>query len=322
MRRTKVLHLIDDTTAGGVTRVVDHITGCRDLARFSDHAVTVDRGGWWSLRASGRDVIVSHLSVNWRNLPRLLALRLLNPTTRLIHVEHSYTEAFVRLNVAHKARFRLLLWLGYRLFDRVAAVSEGQQAWLKRIAQLGPDRLFLLRSHVDLSSFSALTFRAAPPRVIGAIGRLEPQKGFDRIIKAVRSCTRGDLELHIYGTGAEEEALKALAAEDPRIRFHGFAADPVAALRDVDAVVMPSRWEAYGLVACEALAAGRPLFVSDIDGLRDHLRWGAVAVTGATPNVWRDLLEELPGRAWPRPAPQMAETLQAEFVAAWKAVLA
>ncbi|MFG6661001.1 glycosyltransferase [Sulfitobacter sp. 915] len=41
---------------------------------------------------------------------------------------------------------------------------------------------------------------------------------------------------------------------------------------------LPSRWEAYGLVAIEALAAKRPLLVSGIDGLQNHIQKGDQAV--------------------------------------------
>ncbi len=40
--------------------------------------------------------------------------------------------------------------------------------------------------------------------------------------------------------------------------------------RDVDAIAIPSRFEAFGCVAAEARAAGRPMIVSAVDGLIDH----------------------------------------------------
>ena len=40
-------------------------------------------------------------------------------------------------------------------------------------------------------------------------------------------------------------------------------------MASVDVVVMPSRWEAYGLVAAEVMAVGTPLIASDCLGLRE-----------------------------------------------------
>ena len=81
------------------------------------------------------------------------------------------------------------------------------------------------------------------------------------LIRAVTEIRDASLRLEIFGTGAEEESLRALAKGDERITFHGHAISPEAAMRAVDLVAMPSRWEAYGLVALEARAAA----VSDRD---------------------------------------------------------
>ena len=266
MTRPNVLHLIDDTTAGGVTRVVDTIVMSTELAKHADHHVHVIEGARDGLRHPEATVIVSHLSVNWRNLPRFIALRLCNPHARLIHVEHSYTESFVRLNVRRKARFNLLLRQTFGLFDRIAAVSHGQGEWLCRIGAVPARKLAIVRSFVDLSAFASLPPVEGSIRVIGAIGRLEAQKGFDELISAFRRSRRSDLALHIYGTGSEEATLKALAARDPRITFQGFAEDPVAEAEG--AVVHRPRWRhAYVPVAEPA----RPVLDRRRDAGRDHV---------------------------------------------------
>ncbi|MGB4189380.1 MAG: glycosyltransferase family 4 protein, partial [Syntrophales bacterium] len=54
--------------------------------------------------------------------------------------------------------------------------------------------------------------------------------------------------------------------------FHGFVPDVRRILRGIDALVMPSLWEAYGLVAAEALLVGCPVIASDCIGLREVTR--------------------------------------------------
>ena len=319
MSRPIVLHLVDDTTAGGVTRVVDHIVTSPELARDACHRRVVLVGKRPRVRYPEADIIVSHQSVKWANLPHFVALRLCNPRARLIHVEHSYTEAFVRRNVAKKARFHRLLRLTYGLFDAVAAVSHGQADWLSRIGAVAAKKLVVIRSFVDLSDFAALAPAEGPIRVIGAIGRLEPQKGFDDLIRSFRASSRADLELHIYGTGAEEAALTRLAGGDPRIRFMGFVPDTARAMERLDAVVMPSRWEAYGLVAIEALAAGRPLFVNGIDGLSDHVTHGALEVPTDGPDAWRAVFDTMPDRVEPPRDRQTLRELKTDFLTSWRA---
>ncbi|QQA44725.1 glycosyltransferase family 4 protein [Pelagovum pacificum] len=293
MSLPRVLHLVDDTTAGGVMRVIEHIRTSPDLARSARHDVlSVTRGAlrWERL---GADVIVSHLAVSWRSLPALALLRARHPRTPLVHVEHSYTEAFVAENVPSSRRFHLLLRTAFALFDRVVAVSEAQGRWLTTRRLVSAGRLAVIRSCVDLTRFRQLAQPAGRVGVIGAIGRLDRQKGFDLLIEAFRQVDDASLELRIIGEGPELGALRDLAAGDPRIRFMGFAADPAAAMADIDAVVMPSRWEAYGIVAIEALAARRPLLVNRVDGLIDHLELGAIPVGANSVVAWRDAISSL-----------------------------
>ncbi|MFZ5962534.1 glycosyltransferase family 4 protein [Thalassococcus sp. BH17M4-6] len=286
MQRLKVVHLVDDTTAGGVMRVLDHILTAPALSRDADHELrVVDRRAGLA-DAVRADVIVSHLAISWRLMPMLLSLRARHPRTPLMHVEHSYTQGFLAANVTYRRRFAVLLRSAFGLFNRIIAVSHAQARWLTQSGAVPAKKLTVIQSCVDLSTFRAVPPADGPVKVLGAIGRLDRQKGFDTLIQAFRQVKSADLALHIYGEGAEEARLRHLALGDPRIRFMGFASDPVRAMAAVDAVAMPSVWEAYGLVAIEALAAGRPLLVNAVDGLLDHVALGAVAVRDGAVDDW------------------------------------
>lgn len=281
-----VLHLIDDTTAGGVMRVLDFLTTDARMNATASHVLRQVSRGAAPPAMIEADVIVSHLALNWRSLPALIALRARYADRTLIHVEHSYTEAFEALNVPRQGRFRTLLRTSYALFDRVVAVSAPQGRWLKTCGLVDASRLCVILSCVDLSNMTFLPRPANRPGVIGAIGRLDRQKGFDTLIRAFRHLSAPDIVLTIYGDGAERRALEALALGDRRIKFRGHTAIALA-MSEIDAVAMPSRWEACGLVALEARAAGRPLLVAEVDGLRAHVGEGGVigAPTGSVESL-------------------------------------
>ena len=78
-----------------------------------------------------------------------------------------------------------------------------------------------------------------------------------------------NLTLTIIGFGEDEDKLKALAKEN--IRFLGAIPNKelVEYYRDMDAFVLPSKSEAWGLVVEEALNNGLPVIVSDKVGCRD-----------------------------------------------------
>ena len=322
-RRPVVLHLVDDTTAGGVMRVVDFLMTADQLQAQARHVTRQVVRGRIRPERLRADLIVSHLTLNWRGLPGLAALRAANPRTPMIHVEHSYTAGFVTHNVTRPRRFFAMLRLGFALFDRVVAVSKAQAEWILAQALCGADNLWAIPSCVDLSRFRAVPDRNGPVRVFGAIGRLDPQKGFDTLITAFRTLPQPDIALHIFGQGDEEPSLRRLAAGDPRIRFRGFTTAPTEAFAQVDAVVMPSRWEAYGLVAIEALSAGRPVICSDVDGLNDHAaHGGTVAALRTAPEITAALNAFIGTRTEALSQDRPAGRLEDAFIASWHSLIA
>ncbi|SER99373.1 Glycosyltransferase involved in cell wall bisynthesis [Tranquillimonas rosea] len=286
----RIAHLVDDTGAGGVTRYLDFLAADPVMARRMTHRIVPVSRTRPAATAIKADLIVSHLTVTWRGLPGLMALRARHAGTPIVHVEHSYCAGFVAANVRARRRFHTLLRTAYALFDRVVAVSEAQAEWLRLRGLVSDAALSVIPPCVELKAFHALP---APEgcRTIGAIGRFDRQKGFDLLIRAFRALPEPTLVLRMIGDGEERARLEALAEGDPRIRFEGFASDPVAAMAGCDAVAMPSRWEPYGLVALEARAAGRRLLVSGADGLADHVGYGATPVQGGTVEAWTEALQ-------------------------------
>ncbi|WGW02405.1 glycosyltransferase family 4 protein [Tropicibacter oceani] len=318
--RPTVLHLVDDTTPGGVTRVLDHIRRCPQMARDARHEIRpVSRRA--PLPSCQADLVVSHLAISWRSLPRLISFRARHAATPIVHVEHSYTERFTALNVAARGRFFTLLRTAYALFDRVVAVSAPQGAWLSRRRLVQSQRLVVIPPVVDLAPFRQIPAATGPVRRFGAIGRLHPQKGFDLLIQAFCSLPEQDIALDICGSGPDLEALRALAGDDRRIVFKPHVAAPQHAFEAVDMVLIPSRWEAFGLVALEARAAGRPVLTSGVDGLVDSAGPGARHVTGQGAEAWAEALSAVLDGP-PAPLCQTrAQQAEADFADRWKTLL-
>jgi glycosyltransferase involved in cell wall biosynthesis len=115
--------------------------------------------------------------------------------------------------------------------------------------------------------------------LFGFLGRFMPQKGFDRIIEALVHLEKISVPceycLLAIGSGDYQSHYESLAKEKGvfhRIVFLPFQQDVSSIYHDLDAVVMPSRWEAFGLLASEALVSGVPLITSDCLGLREVVR--------------------------------------------------
>jgi glycogen(starch) synthase len=123
-------------------------------------------------------------------------------------------------------------------------------------------------------------------------GRLEYEKGVHDLVATLPRIRRAypGTRLVVAGTGTAHDQLVA-AAQTHRVRrsitFTGHLpdADLAALLRAVDAVVLPSRYEPFGIVALEAAAAGAPLVASTAGGLGEVVLDGETGVSFAPGDV-------------------------------------
>ncbi len=175
--------------------------------------------------------------------------------------------------------------------DRIQFVSDDARRNFLDVLGLywkRPARLVVIRNGIDLSAVPAPGDRVpgefrreigAPPDtlLLGFLGRFMPAKGFDILIEAVRSLASEGEQIPPFlvvavNDGAYIREYKRMIDDlglGARFAFPGFRPRIGPVLRDLDVVLMPSRWEACGLVAMEALAAGVPVVASDCVGLRE-----------------------------------------------------
>jgi glycosyltransferase involved in cell wall biosynthesis len=117
-----------------------------------------------------------------------------------------------------------------------------------------------------------------PPR-LAVLGRIRPSKGQGDAVRALARLRRRDAMLDIVGDGTEHDvaALRALAARlgvAGRVRLRGSRPDPVPWLDRADVVVVPSRDEAFGRVAVEAMKRGRAVVGAARAGTAELVRDG------------------------------------------------
>jgi glycosyltransferase involved in cell wall biosynthesis len=114
--------------------------------------------------------------------------------------------------------------------------------------------------------------------VIGAVARFSSEKGLDVLIAAFARLGRGRLVL--IGDGEERQRLEALVEEHglvDSVHFAGWVTGPWTAQWSLDALVVPSRSEGFGLAVVEAMLAGIPVVATDVGGLPElieHERTG------------------------------------------------
>ena len=191
----------------------------------------------------------------------------------------SEQEPAVRLEAERRLVHRL---------DRIVAATEHERQLLRQIYRVPAARVAVIPLGVDLRQFTrveaderaAARARLGIPagqRVIVAVGRIEPLKGLDVLIRSLAVMSvRRDVALYVIGgderARPELERLGALARQlGVSEQVHFLGARPHESLPDyyraADVVAVPSFYESFGLVAVEAMACGTPVVASRVGGL-------------------------------------------------------
>lgn len=110
------------------------------------------------------------------------------------------------------------------------------------------------------------------------LGRLSHEKGIDRLLRAISLLPdekRERLSLTVVGEGGLRDSVEALISNygiQANVNLLGFMSNPYPVLRQMDCLIIPSRYEGFGLVALESLALGVPVISTDTVGAKEILR--------------------------------------------------
>lgn len=187
---------------------------------------------------------------------------------------------------ALKTRFfpiyrRLMLEIGARA-DRIIAVSEASRADIVEHLNISPERRDAVK--VIYNGVSPLFIPAPSPpestsvRTILFVGRSDPYKNLPLLIEAfslARQKVSFPLQLTILGPRDPRypeatQRVQALGLAGA-VNWAGYQKTQslVKAYQDAAVVVLPSRYEGFGLPVVEAMACGTPMLCSDIPVLRE-----------------------------------------------------
>jgi glycosyltransferase involved in cell wall biosynthesis len=215
-----------------------------------------------------------------------------------------------------------------RTASRIVCVSDGLRQTM--IGKWGADRRKTVRIYNPVPDQEPVASRAAlaarPPHVV-ALGRLSRDKGFDVLLDAFARVKTPKATLSIGGKGPDRTILQAridtLGLSD-RVRLVGFIV-PGSLYSAARVCVIPSRSEAFGLVAAEALSAGLSIVATDCDGPREILaggQFGAVVPIGDADAMAKAIDAALADAGDPGPRIERAKTFSVEAgLKAWSDLL-
>jgi glycosyltransferase involved in cell wall biosynthesis len=180
------------------------------------------------------------------------------------------------------------------LTDRAIAVSASTRDFLVRERHVPAERVRVIWNGAPLDEFAPVAPAVARETrqslgvaedalVVGTIGRLNEQKGHRFLIEAAPALLSSRPRAHvvIVGDGDLREPLQAQAKAlgiASRVTFAGHRADVPALLGALDVFCISSTYEGTPLALFEAMAAGKAIVSTAVDGCREVLEDGVTAL--------------------------------------------
>ena len=180
-----------------------------------------------------------------------------------------------------------------RFVDRFLVVSDSLVKSMIQTHGVAPEKVIKIYNGIEIDEYepNVEEFRsqesevrrefalARDAPVIGAIGRLVWQKGFEYLIEAVPQIASSIPEARflIVGEGPLRKELVALSRElgvNERVIFTGFRSDIRDILAAVDLLVVPSLLEGFPMITLEAMAMAKPIVATNIDGITEQITNG------------------------------------------------
>jgi glycosyltransferase involved in cell wall biosynthesis len=318
----KVLHVITGLDAGGAELQLAMILR---RTRHESDVVTLYNPGPVAEMIEAQGTSVHNLGMQ-RNteLPALLRLRKLikdgqydvvhthlyraqiyaRPAARLagtpvvLTTEHSIGETHIeRRKMTRGVRS---LYLSSEMFsDATIAVSDIVKDRLVRWG-VRPGKITVIPNGVDTDElgFDAearervrAQFGLSPQTyVIGALGRLDPNKRVDLTMEAAQPMLGDKCKILVIGRGEDQSRLEAAAKRlgvTDHVIFGGYQSDTTAMLAAFDLYVAASLQETFGLSVLEALASGLPVLYTTCPAL-DGIQTERARMVAGTPDELRD----------------------------------
>jgi glycosyltransferase involved in cell wall biosynthesis len=182
-------------------------------------------------------------------------------------------------------RGRVLQTIARSGVDRWVVLSQRNRELLAASRGLAPQAISVVFPGLPEERFSELPGAPAARQSIalesklisiGTVGRLSQQKRHDVLIEAVALASRQvpDLKLVIVGEGELEAATRRLAEEriPGQVKFTGHRSDAIELLPAFDIFAMSSDFEGLPFALLEAMAAGRAIVTTDVQGAGEAVR--------------------------------------------------
>lgn len=147
----------------------------------------------------------------------------------------------------------------------------------------------------------AIDFQESPnfqkkEKIVLATGRLLPRKGFHYLVKGFKQ-TKSNWQLHIAGDGPYMAKIKKLAADDRRIKLHGWLDNQSRKYQQLyqkaSIFVLASEKENFSVSLLEAMRAGCAVITTNVSGCPEVINKTGIIIKPRSPEAIKQALEYL-----------------------------
>lgn len=303
----RILHFITSLRTGGAERLVtDLAPRLRDMGHHVEVLVIDGTRTHFTDRLEQHGIAVSHLSMGEKSMHNpLLCMRMRSFLRKndfnIVHTHNTPCQAFaaaaaprgtILVTTEHNTgnRRRDAIWghladkLLYRRYRTIISCgSETTRSLLYYMPALA-DKTVTIPNGIDLTAFADaeaaadIQQRFPGKKIICMVAAFRKQKDHATAIRAL-ALLPADYVLVLAGTGDTLDECRAQAAQagiEQRIFFAGIRPDVPSVFKAADVAVLSTHYEGFGLAAVEAMASGRPLVASDVDGMRGTVTPGGI----------------------------------------------
>jgi glycosyltransferase involved in cell wall biosynthesis len=305
----RILFVSTSTTLGGAEKTLFALATLLDHRKFPvAGVVSLKPAGHYALRLREQGVTVEALDLARPSRPadaRRLAAIIERERPDVVHAVMYQAIQLARMakplttvpfklvssprvNYRSRSWWTLLVdrWLKER-DDLLIAESEASRRFLLKKLGYQPAKVLTIRNGVDLAGWSPSKIDRQKKRMelrlggtdvlVGAIGRLDRQKGFATLIEAMARLKGTALRCAILGDGPEHDRLAALIRKhevERTVWLLGEKDEIPSWLAAFDLYCLPSLWEGLPNSLLEAMALGLPVVASDVDGVPEAVTDG------------------------------------------------
>jgi glycosyltransferase involved in cell wall biosynthesis len=307
MKRVKVLQLISSGGYYGAENMLLNLcasqekAGCQNslLLFYNVHAPNVEF--YERARRCGLSVRMVHCQgrADWRAI-RQIEEYIQEDEIDVLHT-HGY-KADLYGYVAARRSYKPIVatchnWVGgsaalgiYNRLDRLAlkrfnALAAVSDSVAQRLVDSGVSAMKIktIANGIDVEPFERA--KALPPlafdgnKVVGMVARLDLQKGFEYLLRAVRelSSVYSSLKLVIVGEGPDRKAIEDMIRQyslQSNVILAGQQSDMPGVYATIDIFVLPSLNEGLPMTVLEAMAASKPVIATRVGAIPSVIKDG------------------------------------------------